>query len=148
MKYKIVTDHELSEELLRKQLQAIISLFKKNKINSIIIQFGFAWASEFNNWNNMELKINDVIPMVCFVEDRSYGKLGCDDLTFKKQIDQFWIEIVFCHHAGIECSFIGKNNIIKKIYNLWKMEKLNPQIFEEPLKKYPKWKKITLKEIK
>ena len=109
MKYRISTEHNLPNQALKKHLQDIIEILTKNKIEQIIILFGFAWGNEFNNWREMELNIKDIFPILSHVENQNYGKLGKDDFIFRFRVKNFFCEFNICHHGGIDWEIVNEN---------------------------------------
>ncbi len=118
MKSEILT-FELNKEQLNEELMFMVEYFTKKGIESCTVLFGFAWGIEYypgNEWQNEEIKLNQLISKVREVEATGIGTLGRDDLFVKVSE----VEFRFCNDTDVHISFSKTNEDIEFYYSRWK----------------------------
>jgi hypothetical protein len=151
MKYRISTEHNLSNLDLKTHLENILNILLKNNIETVKILFGFAWGNEFNNWPEMKLAIKDIVPIINLVENQKYGKIGEDDFICRFRAGNFYCEFNVCHHAGIDWEFINENaqsTLFSSLLNYFKSAFKEPscdrEVIQDPSRK---WEPYNLMEF-
>jgi hypothetical protein len=95
-------------------LESSVELIRINESDFAKFQIGYPAALEFNNWNEMEVKPKDILPLIEFVRIQTGWEISKTDFRiFGTDFD-----LEFCHDGGFHFSFMKKSVLIEKLFGI------------------------------
>jgi hypothetical protein len=113
-KYRINSIHDKSFLEIQEMVKSCIDSFHLLKMEFIKCQIGYPAGLEFNNWKEMELRPNDILPLLDFVQKQTGWNLTETD--FRMFTSDFDLE--FCHEGGFHFSFMKRTPFIECCYEI------------------------------
>lgn len=100
------------------EVGTIVEVLNKHQVTVIEMFFGWSWGE----WEIFDTNINELYNEIKKQEDRTGKAFGENDVYI--QINDYDMEILFCHEADIHIDFNKYNPIVSEILNVWKAKEL------------------------
>ncbi len=118
MHVEIVTD-PLEGADLRHDLETNLARMKELGVDEVSLLFGFSWGNHVyeEEWKELPVSPDEVLPLVRGAEKLAYGRLGDDNLYLR--VEAFNLRLQYSHEADIHLSFAEPNRMVRDILDRW-----------------------------
>lgn len=130
MKRSIIT-RTLDEELIREELDVVLSYFEQLDVTTFSVMFGYDWSSDAvpdNQWIELEFDRGALMAEIARLEAAGVGRICEDDLYL--YLPGRAQDFHFCHETDIHIYFDAPNETTESFYNRWLERGFGPKEWE------------------